>query len=417
VKPLDANSIPRPEHSEQSSVIHCGQNPEEPEVGFPGSGFHHTSTFQLPYVNDLNAESYDEKNEDYGRQGHPYSQILEDQVASLEHAKHTVVYGSGIAAINAICMTLKTGDLILAEENTYGCTMRLWREELEKFGVSVKFVDFSEVKSLEEIAKVRPKMVWIESPTNPMLKIIDIKKVAEHAKKAGSVLVVDNSFASSWLQQPLDLGADISVVSLTKYADGHSSSMGGAACTNNKEWGDRLLFQRKALGLHLSPDEAERISQGLKTLVVRMERHCENALAVAKHLEQHHSVSSVTYPFLPSHKHYEISRRQMKGGSGIITFDLITPAESIQEFLRDLYPMFKKTHSLGSVACSVSVPGSMSHASLSAEQREAVQIKPTTIRLSIGIEPVDDIIKQLDFALARAAARSPKLSESHRSTK
>jgi cystathionine beta-lyase/cystathionine gamma-synthase len=405
--------MPKPEHSEQSSVIHGGQNPDQPEVGFPGSGFHHTSTFQLPYVDDLNADSYDEKNEDYGRQGHPYSQILEDQVSALEHASHTVVYGSGIAAINAICMTLKSGDLILAEENTYGCTIRLWREELAKFGISVKYFDFSSDHSLVEIAKSRPQIVWIESPTNPMLKIIDIKKVAEHTRKAGATLVVDNSFASSWLQQPLDLGADISVVSLTKYADGHSSSMGGAACTNNSEWGERLLFQRKALGLHLSPDEAERISQGLKTLVVRMERHCENALTVAQHLEQHDAVRSVIYPFLTSHKHYEVSRRQMKGGSGIITFDLVTPAEKVQDFLRDLYPMFKKTHSLGSVACSVSVPGSMSHASLSAEQRKVVQISPTTIRLSIGIEPVDDIIKQLDYALARAKARNSTLSESH----
>jgi cystathionine gamma-synthase len=404
--------MPKPEHSEQSSVIHCGQNPHEPEIGSPGSGFHHTSTFQLPYVDELSADSYNEKNEDYGRQGHPYSQILEDQVAALEHAKYVTVYGSGIAAINAICMTLKSGDLILAEENTYGCTMRLWREELAKFGVSVKYFDFARAESLPEIAKLRPQMVWIESPTNPMLKIIDIKKVAEHAKEVGATLVVDNSFASSWLQQPLDLGACISVVSLTKYADGHSSSMGGAACTNDSDWGERLLFQRKALGLHLSPDEAERISQGLKTLVVRMERHCQNALAVAQHLEQHEAVSSVTYPFLASHEHYEISRRQMKGGSGIITFELTTPAESVQEFLLDLYPMFKKTHSLGSVACSVSVPGSMSHASLSPEQREAVQISPTTIRLSIGIEPIEDIIQQLDYALARAKKRSPELSES-----
>ncbi len=393
-------------YSEQSSVIHAGQNPLEPVVGHPGSGFQHTSTFQLPYVDELNADNYNERNEDYGRVGHPYSQLLEDQVAALEKAKHAVVYSSGIAAINAICMTLKSGDLILAEENTYGCTMRLWRDELEKFGVKVHFIDFSDDANISAIESERPQMVWIESPTNPMLKIIDIRKVTQAARKFQALSVVDNSFASSWLQQPLVLGADLSVVSLTKYADGHSSSMGGAVCTNSDEWCERMLFQRKALGLHLSPDEAERIAQGLKTLVLRMERHCHNALAVATHLEHHVAARSVTYPFLPSHPRYDLAVSQMKGGSGVITFDLQAPPDTVQLFLRDLYPMFKKTHSLGSVACSVSVPGTMSHASLSAEQRDAMRIGATTVRLSIGIEPVEDILQQLDYALTRAIARN-----------
>ena len=404
-----SDSNGKPKHSEQSSVIHSGQDPHEPKVGHPGSGFHHTSTYQLPYVDELTGDHYDDKNADYGRQGHAYSQILEDQVAALEKAEYAVAYGSGIAAINAICMTLSSGDLILAEENTYGCTIRLWRDELEKFGVGVKYIDFSDDKNISEIEKSRPRMVWIESPTNPMLKVIDIKKVAEAAHRVQATCVVDNSFASSWLQQPLTLGADISVVSLTKYGDGHSSSMGGAICTNSKEWGDRLYFQRKALGLHLSPDEAERISQGLKTLVVRMERHCHNALLVAQHLEKHALASSVTYPFLPSHPRFELAKNQMKGGSGVITFELLSSSETVQEFLRDLYPMFKKTHSLGSVACSVSVPGTMSHASLSPEQRKSMRISATTIRLSIGIEPIEDILSQLDYALERARARGVKV--------
>jgi cystathionine gamma-synthase len=389
------------ELSDLSVVVHGGHPPAEPQIGYPGSGFMHTSTFQLPYVDDLTPASYNEKNEDYGRQGHPYSQVLEDQVAALEHARYVTVYGSGMAAITAICATLASGDLILAEQNTYGSTVRLWRDVLEKFGVRVKYLDFTDPESIEAILAEKPRMVWIESPTNPLLKIIDIRRVADFAHRAKSTLVVDNSFASSLLQKPLDLGADISVVSLTKYGEGHCSAMGGAACTNIEDWGKKLLFQRKAIGLHLPPDEAERISQGLKTIALRMEKHSTNALAVARYLEKSKSVRWVRYPFLESHPQQVIALKQMSAGSGIVTVEFDLPAASMQQFMRNLYPLFKKTHSLGGVACSVSLPGTMSHASLSEEQRQAMHITPTTVRFSIGIEPLEDIIAQIEFALKR----------------
>jgi cystathionine beta-lyase/cystathionine gamma-synthase len=398
---LNQDSKDAPKLSEHSSVIHCGQNLAEPEIGHPGSGFHHTSTYQLPYADQLTEDSYDQKNEDYGRQGHRYSQILEDQIGALEGARHVVAYGSGIAAISAICMTLKSGDLIIAEENTYGSTVRLWRDELEKFGVRIRFVDLAKNENIAVIERERPQIVWLESPTNPMLKVIDIGMVTQAARNAGATSVVDNSFASSWLQKPLALGADLSVLSLTKYSDGHASSMGGAACTNDNKWGERLFFQRKTIGLHLAPDEAERIAQGMRTIAIRMEKHSENALAVARYLEKNKLVSSVVYPFLPSHPRFELARKQMKGGSGIVTFELNVEEEKVQQFLRDLYPLFKKTHSLGSVASSVSVPGTMSHASLSAEQRKAMHISATTIRFSVGIEPIEDILNQIDYALGR----------------
>lgn len=407
---LNPDSKDAPKLSEHSSVIHCGQNLVEPEIGHPGSGFHHTSTYQLPYVDELTEESYDQKNEDYGRQGHRYCQILENQISALEGAKHVVAYGSGIAAISAICMTLKSGDLILAEENTYGSTVRLWRDELEKFGVRVVYADLAQDENIGVIEREKPQLVWMESPTNPMLKVIDIAKVARAAKNTGAISVVDNSFASSWLQKPLALGADLSVISLTKYSDGHASSMGGAVSTNLDDWGERMFFQRKTIGLHLAPDEAERIAQGLRTIAIRMEKHCQNALAVAQHLEKNELVSAVVYPFLPSHPRYELAKKQMSGGSGIVTFDLKIEEEKIQQFLRDLYPMFKKTHSLGAVASSVSVPGTMSHASLSEEQRKSMRISATTIRFSIGIEPIEDILNQIDYALKRAAECKSRVS-------
>ncbi len=388
--------------SDLSIVVHGGVPTAEPKIGHPGSGFMHTSTFQLPYVDNLTPDDYNEQNEDYGRQGHPYSQILEEQVAALERAKYVTVFGSGMAAISAICLALKTGDTILAEQNTYGSTVRLWDDVLKKFGVSVKFVDFAEPSSYEVILKEKPTMVWIESPTNPLLKILDIRQIADFAHRAGALLVVDNSFASSFLQKPLELGADISVVSLTKYGEGHSASMGGAACTNNQALGAKYLFQRKAVGLHLPPDEAERISQGLKTIELRMERHSTNALRVAEYLEKSKLVRAVTHPFLKSNPQNELARQQMRGGSGIVTVEFDLPPETMQSFMRNLYPMFKKTHSLGGVACSVSLPGTMSHASLTEELRLAMRITPTTIRMSIGIEPVEDIIRQIEFALEQA---------------
>jgi cystathionine beta-lyase/cystathionine gamma-synthase len=391
------------EMSDLSVVVHGGHPPKEPRIGHPGSGFAHTSTFQLPYVDDLSPDLYDQRNEDYGRQGHPYAQILEEQVAALEHANYVTVYGSGMAAITAICISLQSNDLILAEQNLYGCTVRLWRDVLSKFGVRVKYLDFTDSKNVELIMSERPRLVWIESPTNPLMKIIDIEAVAKVIHQAGGTLVVDNSLASGFLQRPLDLGADVSVISLTKYIEGQSSAMGGAACTNDESWGEKLLFQRKAVGLHLPPDEAERISLGLKTIALRMEKHSANALAVARYLEKSRLVRSVRYPFLESHPQYDLAVKQMRAGSGIVTAEFDVPPDRMQQFMRDLYPLFKKTHSLGSVACSVSLPGTMSHASLSDEQREAMQISPTTLRFSIGIEPVEDIIAQIEFALEKAS--------------
>ena len=258
---------------------------------------------------------------DYTRSGNPNFRLLDRAVASLEGAAYSTCFGSGVSAITAVVSTLKSGDLVVAEENIYGCTFRLFAQVFAKFGVSVKYLDFTNPESLEALAALHPTLVWIESPTNPNLKIIDIAAVAGAAHAAGAPLIVDNTFASSYLQRPIELGADLSLISLTKYANGHSDALAGAVCTNSEEWRDKMIFAQKALGLQPAPMDCWLTSRGLKTEAIRMERHCENALAFARFLEDETRAVAVRYPFLPSHPQYELAKRQMSGGSGIVTVD------------------------------------------------------------------------------------------------
>ena len=346
-----------------------------------------TSTFEYGNPNGF----------DYTRSGNPNFRLLDATIASLESAEFATVFGSGVSAITAVVSTLKSGDVVLAEENIYGCTFRLFAQVFAKFGVEICYLDFTESNSLVKIEEVKPALVWIESPTNPNLKIIDIEEVAEATHDANSVLLVDNTFASSYLQRPVEMGADLSLVSLTKYTNGHSDALVGAVCTNLETWQEKMIFAQKALGLQPSPMDCWLTMRGAKTEAIRMERHSENGLRFAEFLESE-TGASVRYPFLPSHPQYEIARKQMSGGSGIVTADF---GRSLEETLKIVESLtyFPKAESLGGIESLCCHPASMTHASVPKETREAVGITDSLVRFSIGIESVDDLIADVKAAL------------------
>lgn len=349
-----------------------------------------TSTFEYGNPNGF----------DYTRSGNPNFRLLERAVASLESGAFATVFASGVSAITAIVSTLKSGDVVVAEENIYGCTYRLFAQVFAKFGVSIVYLDFTDPASLEKIAAHRPALVWIESPTNPNLKVVDIASVAGATHAAGSVLVVDNTFASSFLQRPLELGADLSLLSTTKYTNGHSDALGGAVCTNDAAWRDKMIFAQKALGLQPSPMDCWLTLRGLKTEAIRMERHCANALAFAEFLEAESGAQFVRYPFLPSHPQHAIAKKQMSGGSGIVTADFGLSLEDTMRFVESLR-YFPKAESLGGIESLCCHPASMTHASVPKAQREKVGITDSLVRFSVGIESVRDLIGDVRGALAR----------------
>ena len=347
-----------------------------------------TSTFEYGNPNGF----------DYTRSGNPNFRLLDRTIASLEGAAHATSFGSGVSAITAIVSTLKSGDVILAEENIYGCTFRLFAQVFAKFGVEVSYVDFTDHSSLEKVAGHAPAVVWIESPTNPNLKIIDIAAVADAAHAAGASLVVDNTFASSYLQRPIELGADLSLISLTKYTNGHSDALVGSVCTNSDEWQEKMIFAQKALGLQPSPMDCWLTLRGAKTEAIRMERHCSNALAFATFLEDETNAVTVRYPFLASHPQHELAKRQMAGGSGIVTVDFGRSLEDTMKVVENL-TLFPKAESLGGIESLACHPASMTHAAVPKETREAVGITDSLVRFSIGIETVEDLIGDVREAL------------------
>lgn len=346
-----------------------------------------TSTFEYGNPNGF----------DYTRSGNPNFRLLGRTVASLEGGEHGVVFASGVSAITAIVSTLKSGDLVVAEENIYGCTFRLFAQVFAKFGVSIEYLDLTDPANIEAIPAKKPALVWIESPTNPLLKIIDIQAVADAAHAGGAPLIVDNTFASSAVQRPLELGADVSLLSTTKYSNGHSDCLGGAVCTNSEEWNEKMIFAQKALGLQPSPFDAWLTLRGVKTEAIRMERHNSNALAFAEFLEAE-TEGTVRYPYLPSHPQYELAKKQMSGGSGMVTVDLKRSLEETLTFLERLQ-FFPKAESLGGIESLCCHPASMTHAAVPKETRESVGITDSLVRFSVGIETVEDLISDVRRAL------------------
>jgi cystathionine beta-lyase/cystathionine gamma-synthase len=335
---------------------------------------------------------------DYTRSGNPNFRLLQQSVASLEGAKFATCFASGVSAITAVISTLKTGDLVLAEENIYGCTYRLFDRVFAKFGVRVQYADLSQPGNWEAIRRTQPTLVWLESPTNPLLKIVDIAGISTVARESGVPVLVDNTFASPYLQHPLELGATLSLSSTTKYVNGHSDCLGGVVATNDPEWQDKMIFAQKALGLQPSPFDAWLTARGQRTLALRMERHCTNALELARWLEVRRGVRMVRYPFLPSHPQHELARRQMRGGSGILIAELECSAEQALEFCRRLR-FFTLAESLGGVESLICHPPTMTHASVPREVRLKVGIGDGLLRFSVGIEDLADLKADIDQAL------------------
>ncbi len=336
---------------------------------------------------------------DYTRSGNPNFRNLADVLAGLEGAAFATVFGSGVSAITAVASTLQSGDLVVAEENVYGCTYRLFEQVFAKFGVRVEYRDLTDGAEVERLSGHSAALVWIESPTNPMLKVIDIAAVAEASHAGGAALVVDNTFASSILQRPLELGADLSLLSTTKYSNGHSDALGGVVCTDSEPWFEKMEFAQKALGLQPSPFDCWLTQRGVKTQPLRMERHCANALALARFLEAESGAVWVRYPFLPSHPQYELARRQMRGGSGIVSAELGLPLQATVRFL-DRLNLFPRAESLGGVESLCCHPASMTHASVPKAAREAVGISDSLVRFSVGVEAIDDLVADLRGALS-----------------
>lgn len=384
----DDPSIPSDARFE-TRAIHVGQD-YRAETGAVIPPIYMTSTFETGNPGGF----------DYTRSGSPNFRNLQTTLASLESAKHCTVFASGVSAITAIAFSLKAGDTILSEANIYGCTFRLFEQVLKRFGVKIKYANLANPANYALIDDIKPTLIWLESPTNPLLKILDIPAICGFAGEAGSTVVVDNTFASSHLQRPLELGADLSLLSTTKYTNGHSDCLGGAVCTNNAAWQEKMIFAQKALGLQPSPFDSWLISRGAKTEAIRIERHCANALEIAKRLEGTKGVRSVRYPFLPSDPQHALAKKQMSGGGGMLLADFGLSQEDTLAFIRRLH-LFTQAESLGGIESLVCHPATMTHASVPKATREEVGVTDGLVRFSVGIEHVEDLWSDIERALGR----------------
>jgi len=335
---------------------------------------------------------------DYTRSGNPNFRILESVLSDLEECQFASVFSSGVAAITAIVSSLKAGDLILCEENLYGCTVRLFEQVFNRFGLKTLWIDFTKPNFPEVIAKHKPSMIWIESPTNPLLKIIDIEGICNFSNKMQIPVVVDNTFATPLLQRPLKLGATLSLTSTTKYINGHSDALGGAVCTESSAWRDKLNFAQKALGLNPSPFDCWLITRGIKTLPLRLERQINNASKIANQLANNPLIKSVRYPFRNDHPQCQLAKRQMALGGAIVTAIVNASQDQTYSFCKSLR-FFKMAESLGGIESLICHPATMTHASVPKETKLKIGITDSLIRFSVGCENIEDLSADLSQAL------------------
>lgn len=373
--------------------IHAGQDPD-PISGAVMTPIVLSSTFAQDGPGG-------HKGFDYSRAGNPTRDALEKCLAALEGAKHGVAFGSGCAATTALLLTLKSGDHVLVGDDVYGGTFRIFDKVMKQFGVDATFLDMSDPTKVRAALRPTTRMIWLETPSNPMLKIFDVAAIAEIAKKASCVLAVDNTFATPMLQRPLDLGATVAVHSTTKYLNGHSDVVGGATMTSDDALAEKLHFLQKSVGGVPSPFDCYMVLRGLKTLAVRVERHVKGARAIAEWLSSHPQVDRVHYPGLASHPGHALAARQMKAPGGMITFELKGGLAASTAFLRALR-IFACAESLGGVESLAELPAIMTHASLTPEARRELGIGDGLIRLSVGIEDANDLRADLEAGFEAA---------------
>ncbi len=373
-------------------AIHVGQEPD-PVTGATVPPIHPTSTF-------TQVSPGKHKGFEYARSGNPTRLGLEKALASLEGGAAGASFASGSAATACVFATLSPGDKVLAYSDVYGGTFRLLKRVFEGFGLVPVFTDDPSVNAFSKLADAKTKLVWIESPTNPLLRCLDIAAIAKVAHGVGARLAVDNTFATPVLQLPIALGADYVVHSTTKYIGGHSDVIGGAIITKDMALMERIAFLQNALGGVPGPFDCFLQHRGIKTLALRMERHCSNALALAKHLQGHAKLEKVFYPFLEDHPDYALAKRQMCGGGGIVTIVFKKQGPAAIRFCESV-KVFSLAESLGGVESLVNHPAIMTHASIPKEIREARGVTDGLVRLSVGVEDVADLIADVDQALSK----------------
>ncbi len=375
-----------------TKTIHGGQHNIDPAYGSVMPPIYQTTTYSQTTPGG-------HKGFEYSRSGNPTRSALENALASIENGEFGLAFGSGLAAIDAVMKLFKPGDEIVSTNDLYGGSFRLFTKIFEGLGLKFHFIGMQDASKIEEYINENTKLIWVETPTNPMMNIIDIAACSKLAKKHKLLLAVDNTFATPYLQQPLDLGADIVMHSATKYLGGHSDVVLGSLVVKDKELADRLYFVQNASGAVCGPQDSFLVLRGIKTLHIRMQRHCENAEKVAKFLKSHPKVDKVYWPGFEDHPNHDIAKAQMKAFGGMISFTTSEKTlESAVKLLENL-KVFTLAESLGGVESLAGHPASMTHASIPKEEREKTGVVDSLIRLSVGIEDDEDLIEDLKQAL------------------
>ncbi len=375
---------------ETTKILHS--IPVDELTGAISTPIYQTSTYvqQAPGVN---------KGYDYARSNNPTRKVLEDLIATLESGKKGFAFASGLAAIDAVIKLLKSGDEIIAVDDIYGGAFRLFTHIYEKFGISVKYVDTTDAVNVADAISDKTKLIWLESPTNPTLKISDIREISKIAKANNVLLCVDNTFASPASQKPIELGADIVIHSATKYLAGHSDLIAGLVVTNTNELGEKIKFIQNASGAILAPFDSWLVIRGIETLPLRVKQHSENAQKIAEFLKTVDIVNNVYYPGLPKHKNHHIAKQQQKYFGGVVTFDLKIDDKEFATQIVSSTKYFKLAESLGGVKSLICLPCEMTHKSIPAEKRYQSGVTDSLIRLSVGLEDVEDLISDLQTAI------------------
>ncbi|HRG43930.1 MAG TPA: cystathionine gamma-synthase [Saprospiraceae bacterium] len=390
-KKIKTNSPEHPPMRFNSKVIHAGVSPD-PATGAIMTPIYQTSTF-------VQEEPGVHKGYEYGRTHNPTRTALEANIAALENGAHGLCFSSGLGAMDTLLKLLSPGDEIISTNDLYGGSYRLITRVYGRFGIKSHFINLNDTVQLEKLITPRTRMIWIETPTNPMLSIVDIRKVARIANKYGIITCVDNTFASPFLQQPLNLGADIVVHSCTKYLGGHSDAVMGAIVCNKKEIEEQLRFLQNACGATPGPMDCFLILRGIKTLHVRMKRACRNASRLAEYLQSHPAVNKVNFPGFKSHPGHELAASQMKDFGAMVSFDLKEDTSDAAKAVLRKFKMFSLAESLGGVESLVGHPATMTHASIPREERLKVGLTDSLIRISVGIEDFEDLKADLEQAL------------------
>lgn len=375
----------------ETLAIHAGQDPD-PSTGAVMTPIYQTSTYKQNAVGE-------HQGFEYSRTGNPTRSALEIAIAALEGGRSGLAFASGMAASDAVMRLLEPGDHVLSVSDLYGGTYRLFENVYRRYGLEFDYAKATDTGSLKAALKPETRMIWLESPTNPLLHLVDISAIAQETadRRSRPLIVVDNTFATPYLQQPLKLGADIVVHSTTKYLGGHSDLIGGAVVLDDDELTDKLAFIQNAVGAVPGPMDCFLTLRGIKTLPVRMDRHARNATRVVEFLEAHSSVARVYYPFSQHHPQYALAQRQMRNGGGIVSFIPEGGASSARH-IAETTKIFTLAESLGGVESLIEIPASMTHAST---EGSSLQVDPALIRLSVGLESEEDLIEDLELALAR----------------